>query len=281
MNGASKTAGRTSEITSANPLKIAQQALLGLFLIVVVLLIAQRFVLFQLSAKGGIWDAALLILALAATLTALCRQLPAQNVLLATVIIGVISGGIHVLGSTTGIPFGPVIYTTAGGLRLFNALSWFVPLLWIVVLLNSRGVARLILRPWRKLRVYGYWLMGITTLLTLIFDLGLEPFATRVSHYWIWGQTKIVVDWYGTPLSNFLGWLVTTLLALAFATPALMKKKPAKSHSGADYHPLIVWISLNLLFIAAAFSQHLTLAATVSAIACVIVIPFAVRGARW
>ena len=68
------------------------------------------------------------------------------------------------------------------------------------------------MRPWRKLRVYGYWLMGLTTLLVLIFDLGLEPFATRVSHYWIWGQTKISIDWYGTPLSNFLGWLVTTLL---------------------------------------------------------------------
>jgi uncharacterized membrane protein len=281
MNGASKTTGRTREATSADPLKIAQQALLGLFLIVIVFLIAQRFVSFQLPGKEGIWDAALLILALAATLTSLCQQLPAQNVLLATVVIAFISGGILALGSTTGIPFGPVIYTTSGGPRFFDALSWFVPLLWIVVILNSRGVARMILRPWRKLRVYGYWLMGITTLLTLIFDLGLEPFATRARHYWLWSPTKIAVDWYGTPLSNFLGWLVTTLLVLAFATPALMKKKPAKSRSGADYHPLIVWISLNLLFIAGALSQHLTSAAIVSATACIAVIPFAVRGARW
>ncbi|HEX4263473.1 MAG TPA: carotenoid biosynthesis protein [Verrucomicrobiae bacterium] len=281
MNGASKTAGRTPETTSGNPLKTAQQSLLGLFLVAIVLLIAQRFISFQLPAKEGIWDAALLILALATTLASLCRQLPAQNVLLATVIIAFISGGIHALGSTTGIPFGPAIYTAAGGPRFFDALSWFVPLLWIVVVLNSRGVARLILRPWRKLRVYGYWLMGITTLLTLIFDLGLEPFATRARHYWLWSPTKIAVDWYGTPLSNFLGWLVTALLILAFATPALMKKKPAKSKAGTDYYPLIVWVSLNLLFVAAAFSQHLTSAAIVSATACIAVIPFAVRGARW
>jgi putative membrane protein len=279
MNGASKSAGRTRETTAADPLKIAQPALLGLFLIVVAFLIAQRFVSFQLPGKEGVWDAALLMLALAATLASLCKQLPAQNVLLATVVVGVIAGGINALGSVTGIPFGPVIYTHADGLRLFDALSWFVPLLWIVAVLGSRGVARLILRPWRKLRVYGYWLMGITTVLTLIFDLGLEPFATRVRHYWLWSPTKIPVDWFGTPLTNFLGWLVTTLLVLAFATPALMKKKPAKS--GTDYAPLIVWISLNLLFIAGAFSQHLTSAAMVSAIACITVIPFAVRGARW
>jgi uncharacterized membrane protein len=279
MNGASKTAGRTPETTSADPLKIAQQALLGLFLIAIAFLIVQRFVSFQLPGKEGVWDAALLILALAATLASSGRQLPAQNVLLATVIVGVIGGGINALGSLTGIPFGPVIYTQAGGPRLFDSLSWFVPLLWIVAVLGSRGVARLILRPWRKLRVYGYWLMGITTLLTLIFDLGLEPFATRVRHYWLWDRTKIPVDWYGTPLSNFLGWLVTTILVLAFATPALMKKKPAKS--GTDYASLIIWVLLNLLFVAGAFSQHLTSAAIVSATACIAVVPFAVRGARW
>jgi uncharacterized membrane protein len=279
MNGATKTAGRASETIPGNPLKTAQRALLGLFLVAIGFLIAQKFVSFPLPVKQPLCDATLLTLAFATTLVSLCGQLPVQNVLLATVIIGFIGGAIHALGSLTGIPFGPVIYTQQGGPRLFNALSWFVPLLWVIAILNSRGVARLILRPWRKLRVYGFWLIGITTLLVLIFDLGLEPFATRVGHYWLWGQTKLAVDWYGTPLSDFLGWIVTTLLILAFTTPSLMKKKPTKS--GPDYHPLIVWISLNLLFIAGAVSQHLLVAASVSAVACVAVIPFAVRGARW
>jgi uncharacterized membrane protein len=279
MNGASKTAGQ--ETTSRNPLETAQPALLGLFLVAIAVLIAQRFVAFQLPPNEGFWDMVTLILALAATLVSLCRQLPAQNVLLATVVILFIGGAISALGALTGIPFGPVTYAPAGGPQLFHALSWYFPLLWVLVVLSSRGVARLILRPWRKLRVYGYWLMGITTLLALIFDLGLEPFATRVRHYWIWSPTKLAVDWYGTPLSNFLGWLVAIILILAFATPALMKKKPAKSKSTLDSHPLIVWISLNLLFIAGSLTQHLSLAALVSGIACIAVIPFAVRGARW
>ena len=102
------------------------------------------------------------------------------------------------------------------GPLIFNALPWFMPFLWVVVILNSRGVARLILRPWRKLRVYGFGLSELPPLLTLIFVLGLEPFATRFRHYWIWSPTKLPVDWYGTPLSDFLGWVVTALLILGF-----------------------------------------------------------------
>lgn len=265
-----------STSASGNALKAARLALLGLFLVAIAALIAQVFV--PLPAPC-IWQTAALILAVASTLTSLTRQLPAQNVLLAAVIIGVISGGIHLLGSITGIPFGPVVYSNQAGPLLFNSLSWIIPFLWIVALLNSRGVARLVMRPWRKLRIYGYWMIGLTTVLTLLLDLGLEPFATRHQHYWLWQPTKLTIDWYGAPLSNFLGWLVTALLALAFATPSLMKKQPGKS--GPDYHPLIVWTALNALFIAAAISQHFWPAAVVSAVATLAVIPFAILGAKW
>lgn len=241
--------------------------------------IAQAFVSFRLPVTPGIFDAILLLLALASTLTSLAGQLPAQNVLLATVVVAAIGGGIHAFGALSGIPFGPVTYTHENGLLLFKALPWYMPLVWVIVILNARGVARLILRPWRKLRVYGFWLIGITAFLTLIFVLGFEPFATKVRDYWIWSPTKLPVDWYGTPLSDFLGWIVTALLILGFSTPALMKKKPSKSYP--EYHPLVVWTAIQLLFATASFSHHLLLAAIVSAVACFAVIPFAIRGARW
>jgi uncharacterized membrane protein len=279
MNGASKTVRQSSGRIAVNPLNIAQRALLGLFVLTIGLAILRTFLSLQLPMTDGAWDAIVLSLALVSTLVSLAGQLPTQNVLLATVIIGIIGGAIHILGAFTGIPFGPVNYTSHGGPMMFNALPWFMPFLWIIAILNSRGVARLILRPWRKLRIYGYWLIGITTVLTLILTLGLEPFATHLRHYWLWTPTKLPVNWYGTPLSDFLGWLVATLLILAFSTPSLMKKKPTKSFP--EYHPLIVWFSMNLLFIASAFSQHLLMAALASSVACLAVIPFAVRGARW
>lgn len=278
MNGTRESTGRISAAASSNPLKAARQVLLGLFLVVAGVLTAQAVISFPLPAPG-VWDAGALLIAVVTTLTSLSRQLPLQNVLLAAFIVGAISGAIHLLGAITGIPFGPVVYSRDAGPQLFSSLSWAIPVIWIAALLNSRGVARLILRPWRKLRVYGFWLIGLTTILTVLFDCGLEPFATRFQHYWVWRSTKIPIDWYGAPLSNFLGWMVTALLVLAFATPSLINKKPAKS--APDYHPLVVWIASNVLFIAAALSHHFWLAAAVSGIACIAVLPLAVRGARW
>lgn len=234
---------------------------------------------FTLPWREGILETVVLFLALATTLISLSGQLPAQNVLLAAVIIGVMGGGIQLISSLTGIPFGPVVYTQDAGPQLFSSMSWAMPFVWIIAILNARGVARLIMRPWRKLRIYGYWVIGLTAMLALFFDAGLEPYATHVKHYWLWRPTKLSVDWCGTPLSDFLGWLVTALLVLAFSTPSLMKKKPSKSV--LNYHPLIVWVSLNALFVAASFSQHLWLAGATSAVTCIVASAFAVRGANW
>src|SRR5438552_9547966 len=56
-------------------------------------------------------DGLLVVLATAATLGSLARRLPAQNVLLAAVIIAIIGGGLETLGALTGIPFGPYTYS--------------------------------------------------------------------------------------------------------------------------------------------------------------------------
>ena len=77
-----------------------------------------------------------------------------------------------------------------------------MPLIWVVVILNSRGVARLILRPWRKIRNYGFWLIGLTAALTMLFDLAFDPFASRVKHYWLWVPTKLPLTWQGAPGNN-------------------------------------------------------------------------------
>lgn len=277
MNAAGRTAAAMGSANKQdNPLKSTQWTLLGLFVVAVGVSIAERF--FSIPLRPGIWDAMLLALTFAATLTAMWGQMPLQNVLLATVIISVIGGGIQLLGARTGIPFGPVDYLPSAEPRL-GALPWFSPFLWVVVIFSSRGTARLILRPWRKLRAYGFWLIGITAALTVLFDLGLEVFATRVRHYWVWSPTKLPIDWYGAPLSDFLGWLVTALLILAFATPSMMKRKPSKSTP--EFQSLTIWVLLNLLFTAGALSEHLPPAAILSGATCAVVIAFAIRGARW
>jgi uncharacterized membrane protein len=227
------------------------------------------------------WPEALLIaLATAGTLVALSRRLPVQNVLGAALIIAVVGGTAHALGEITNLPFGPFVFEPEAGPKLFKTLPWAMPLLWVFVLLNSRGVARLILRPWRKTKTYGFWVIGFTTALVLLFDLALDPFASRVKHYWLWTPTKFPVAWLGAPLVNFLSWAVVALLMLAFVTPLLINKRP-RGRSSPDYHPLGLWLGALALFAGAAALNGLWPAFAVDAGIGVVTAVFAIRGGGW
>jgi len=225
---------------------------------------------------SGWLEAVLLLLAMVNTISALSRQLPLQNVLLAAFGIALIGGGVSLAGAKTGIPFGPVTYEIAPE---FYKMPWAMPFLWVAVVLNSRGVARLVLRPWRKVRVYGFWLIGFTAAFTVAFDFALESFA-RVKHLWLWMAAGVPVAWQGAPASNFVAWAAVTLLILAFVTPALINKQLSK-RSTPDFHPLLLWLGAILVFAVACAVQKLWLAAAVDAAIGVVIAAFAVRGAKW
>ena len=248
--------------------------------VVFVLVLATLFTPPKLSGKHGWFEALLLLLATANTVTALARRLPLQNVLLATFIIAVTGGAAHALGAITSMPFGPFTFSTTAGNELFGTLPWSVPLIWVVAILNSRGVAQLILRPWRKTSAYGFWLMGLTTMLAVLFDFAFEPFASRVNHYWLWTLMMFPVTWQGVPLSNFLGWLIVSLLIVVFIAPTLINKQPRKRHSH-DFHSFTIWVSAIFLFGIACAQHGLLSAAIVNGILAAVVTVFAIRGGTW
>jgi uncharacterized membrane protein len=233
------------------------------------------------APDSGQWHTGIFLgLAAATTLVSLSRRVPLQSVIVAALLILAISGIVLAVGVRTGVPFGLFTYTNTAGAQLFDTLPWTMPLLWLVMILNCRGVARLILKPWRKLRVYGFWMMGITSLLAALFGLGLEPFATCVNRYWIWETPANSPGWYRAPWVSFFGRAMTALLILAFATPWLINKRPG-GRRPPDYHPLIIWLSLNLYLIAGLAWQQLWPAVwLVSGIGVVVVIT-ALRHARW
>jgi uncharacterized membrane protein len=256
------------------------RALFGLFLMQFTLVWARLWLPWPLLGNARWPDGFLLVLTTATVIASLTRQLPGQNVMLASVITALIAGAVQSLGAMTAIPFGPYVYTDRFGQQLFYPLPWAVPLVWIAVIFASRGVARLTLRPWRKTSTYGFRLIGLTTALVVLLDFGLEPFATRVKHYWFWNPTKLKFDWYGAPGVNFFGWAAATLLILAFATPSLINKKPMPQPP-PDYAPLLVWLLLNLLFATGAAVHHLWPALGLICSYSVVVTAFALCGARW
>ena len=225
-------------------------------------------------------DALIILLATIASMATVTRQLPLQNVLFAAAITALIGGAAHGLSAQTGIPFGPLTFGQTAGPIYFNYVPWTVPLLWIIAIFNSRGVARLILRPWRRVKNYGYLLIAITALLALAFDLALEPFAAHVKHLWLWQPTKLSITWHGTSPMVFLGWLAVSLLIMAFITPSLIRKQPG-IQPPPDYTPAALWFGAIILFASSAGCAGLWSAVVVDAVLAGVVAVFSWRGARW
>jgi len=225
-------------------------------------------------------DSALIVLAAAATLTALWRRLPLQNVGLAAGGIALVSGAFSALGVRTGLPFGAFVYGSASGPLMFKTVPWAIPLLWMFIVLNSRGMARLMLRPWRKNKNYGYRVIGLAAVLVLLFAVALEPFAFRVKQLWLWLPTALPLTWQGVPIINFVAWGFITCLILFFISPALIVKKP-RSKTGPELHPFCLWLGGIALFAAGCAARGLWAATIVDAAIGIAAGIFAVRGAMW
>ena len=227
-------------------------------------------------------DGCLLALAAAASIAALHQQLPLQNVLSAAGIVALIGGVAHGLSANPNLslPFGPIVFNPAAGAKMFNSLPWTIPLLWIVAIFSSRGVSRIILRPWRKVKNYGFWLIGLTVILAVAFDVALEPYARHVKGFWIWQPTRISLTWSGASPLNFVSWLCVSLLMMLFITPSLIRKQPGSS-SAPDYHPFALWLGALLLFTVGCARVGLWAAVGVDVAIAAITTVFAVRGAKW
>ena len=248
-------------------------------LLLVLTLAAAAGTFFNPPSTTSNLDLLLVLLATAASIATLARQLPLQSVLFAAFITALVGGATHGLSARTGLPLGPLSFGETAGPQLFNTVPWTVGLIWIIALFNSRGVARLILRPWRRVKTYGFLLIGLTALLALAFDLALEPFA-QVKHLWLWQPTKIPVSWHGASPLSLLGWTFVSLLILVIIMPYLIRKQPGNP-SAPDWSPLALWIGAMALFTVSAAQGGLWAAMTVNIILASVATVFSWRGARW
>lgn len=231
-------------------------------------------------ATGWGWLEALLpVTGAATTLLALAGRLPLQNVLMAGVWIASLSLVILSVGALTATPFGPFVYTPALGERILGLVPWPLPLLWVMLVINARGVARLILRPWRKTNYYGFWVIGVACVLMVFFALNFEPFATRVRDFWYFESGRSARGWFSAPWVCFLGWFLTALTLLCLSIPWLINKHPVKT--GVDYQPLVMWGLLTLWPAIGNLAHGLWAPAAVGLAGCAAAVLWAVRGARW
>jgi uncharacterized membrane protein len=210
----------------------------------------------------------LIVLALAITLIRLARTLPWQNVIASAALISILAGIFE--GAKTGFSSVRFSYTENFGHLLFHKVPWPMPLLWVVILLNARDVARMILRNRRGTENYGIWVIALASLLAVSLDVGLEPFA-NANHWWISSGNGGL--WHGASFINFVGWAVVAFFILVTASPWLINKK-VSSQSSFDWFPASVWAALILLLFLANV-WHGYWAAATFALAVQVIIPFA------
>ncbi len=233
----------------------------------------------QTAAEKWHWiEQLLFVLAAITTVVNLGCRLSAQNATVVVVLIGLFATIAEMMDARSGVPFGPRAFTDALGDKMLRSVPWPMPLLWLAAILNSRGLARILLRPHRKTTYYGFWLIGVTGLLTAVFAVSLEPFATAVKHYWLWQTPGRVLAWHTAPWANFLGWAATTILILGFTTPWFIHKHPLPP--SMDLHPLFLWVLLSLYFATGCATQRIWDAVVVTGLITGVVIALAVRGVR-
>lgn len=219
------------------------------------------------------------VLASVAVLAALATRLPLQNVLAAVLLVVLTAGMVMAVCAFSGTPLGRFEFTRELGPRLLDYVAWPVPFLWLAVVLSSRQTARVILRPWRRVKHYGWWLLGGALVLGLGLSLVLEPFGRDVLGWWKWPPAVAGhANWLGAPVFFPLAATLFLLGLLLIATPWLIAKRP--TGLAPDYGPVFTWLALDAWATLGGLGARLWIPAAVGLVIGTAVAVLAWRGGR-
>lgn len=193
----------------------------------------------------GAWqwvDGIYIALAAITVLTCLARRLPWQNVATLGLVIFLTSGMILAVAVQSGFPLGRLEFSADFGPRLLGFVAWPIPFLWVAVLLASRQCAKVVLRPWRRQKGYGWLLLGVSIGLAVLQALALEPWGHRVKGWWSWADVDRALSWFGAPLGVLVAAPLLIAALLVLATPWLLPKRP--TGQAPPFEPVVVWLAL-------------------------------------
>ncbi|MDP9351906.1 MAG: carotenoid biosynthesis protein, partial [Chloroflexota bacterium] len=148
---------------------------------------------------------------------------------------------VEITGVATGFPYGQFSYSADLGPRIFGLVPYLLPVSWVPLVLGA--VAATERRSGAgALRVTG-WTLSAAVLLTAL-DGVLDPGAAKLG-FWEWSQGG---PYYGVPLSNYRGWLLSSLLASALLIAVLPWKTttPAPGMLDSTFIALAFWTSVAL-----------------------------------
>ena len=165
-------------------------------------LVAAYFAVCYPDVKGaslGSYVSTLLI-ALPSTI-ALFGYLGLRRAILSLLALSILACTIEVLGVASGFPYGTFYYGDALGPRIAGLVPFLLPLSYAPLVVGAVAAAWEA-RP-RRLHVL------YATLLLVWMDAVIDPGAASLG-FWTWPESGV---YYGVPLSNYAGWLLSGALA--------------------------------------------------------------------
>ncbi len=151
----------------------------------------------------------------------------------------------EVVGTSTGLPFGSYSYSGLLGWKWFGLVPLLIPLSWFLMAVPAYVMAR------RRFPESGASVQRVllgAALLTA-WDLALDPAMSGATNYWTWGD---VGPYYGMPLVNLVGWMLTGVVLMMLIQAASNAKwlDRLSVRWNAAYYGLTVLMPLGMLLAA-------------------------------
>jgi hypothetical protein len=148
-----------------------------------------------------------------------------------------------------------------------RSLLWPFPLLWTAIILNSRGVARLIVRRWVTLPNPGLWIIGIACVLIGFTALGFELFEVQA------GELS------AGPLVRYVfRWAASALVVLVATYPWMLDKKLMLPPT-PNREPAYAWLSFHAVIVVAYVTAGVWDATAVELVIILATVVLSLRGA--
>lgn len=153
---------------------------------------------------------------------------------------------IEMIGVRTDWPYGAFEYTIQLGPMLFGEVPIALPLFFIPLVLNAYLLTLLVLGDWRE-RLFVRVPVAIAAVVAV--DVVLDPAAVAIG-FWAFESG----GFYGVPLSNYFGWIISGTVAillvdLAFDREALLERVDDCVFILDDLVSFVLlWGAINLLY---------------------------------
>jgi uncharacterized membrane protein len=196
-----------------------------------------------------------------------------------------ISLGSELLGTSTGLPFGPYSYTNQLGYKVLGLVPFNIPTSWFFMLYCSLAICGRLLPSTDDSKSKWWWAL-IAGLVLTAWDVSMDP-AMVASVHWLWHlpplegmplwqNILIGGHFYGMPLTNWLGWLLTGIVVARVMLSIVPPSTWARRVSPSNF-PLVLYAVNATLPLGICFGRGLWAAFFLGAIAMAIPLGLALR----